>query len=404
MDLHRRSFWLGVPLVLWWAAGAGASPAQSAQEPAPPVFGADVALVAVPVFVTDKSGKAVRGLSAEDFEVYDGGRRVPIAAFQAIDVDVPVATASPSVLPVAVQAAAHRQFLLLFDLQFSPAAGILRARAAATRLVLDSLGPSDLVAVATFGSGGLKMLTNFTGDRAYVARAIAGLGVVDAVKPDALGLSGELAELASPAGAEGRSSRVDAQIRELMALLQGDLKKEYVQRVDDFLASIGDLALALSSLRGRKQIVLLSGGFSRKAWGGPETEAERFEPPLWMAVQRRMDDAFRMAGRSDVVIHSVSLAGLEGPVDVSSRTGRSSDRGEGLVTLAALAENTGGRFVLPTNDLARALGEMEQASRGYYVLAFQPAEPAAKRGQPRSLKVRVHGAGLSVSHRTAYVK
>ncbi|HEU0105858.1 MAG TPA: VWA domain-containing protein, partial [Vicinamibacteria bacterium] len=343
MGLHRRSFWLGVPLGLCWAAGAGASPAQSAQEPAPPVFGADVALVAVPVFVTDKSGKAVRGLSAEDFEVYDGGRRVPIAAFQAIDVDVPVATASPSVLPVAVQAAAHRQFLLLFDLQFSPAAGILRARAAAMRFVLDSLGPSDLVAVATFGSGGLKMLTDFTGDRACVVRAIAGLGVVDAVKPDALGLSGELAELASPAGAEGRSSGVDAQIRQLMALLQGDLKKEYVQRVDDFLASIGDLALALSSLRGRKQIVLLSGGFSRKAWGGPETEAERFEPPQWMAVQRRMDDAFRMAGRSDVVIHSVSLAGLEGPVDVSSRTGRSSGRGEGLVTLAALAENTGGR-------------------------------------------------------------
>src|SRR5206468_12468344 len=73
MDLHRRSFWLGVPLVLWWAAGAGASPAQSAQESAPPVFRAEVALVAVPVFVTDKSGKAVRGLSAEDFEVYDGG-------------------------------------------------------------------------------------------------------------------------------------------------------------------------------------------------------------------------------------------------------------------------------------------------------------------------------------------
>src|SRR5260221_2741393 len=174
MGLHRRSFWLGVPLGLCWAAGAGASPAQSAQEPAPPVFGADVALVAGPVFVTDKAGKALRGLRAEDFGVSDGGRRVPIAAFQAIGVDVPVATASPSVLPVAVQAAAHRQFLLLFDLQFSPAAGILGARAAAMRFVLDSLGPSDLVAVATFGSGGLKMLTDFTGDRPYLAPTLPG--------------------------------------------------------------------------------------------------------------------------------------------------------------------------------------------------------------------------------------
>lgn len=108
-----------------------------------------------------------------------------------------------------------------------------------------------------------------------------------------------------------------------------------------------------------------------------------------------VQDVFRTAGRSDVVIHAVSLAGLEGPVDLSSRTGSNSGRGQGLVTLAALAENTGGRFVLPTNDFARALAEMEQVSRQYYVLAFQPAEPAAKRGRPRSLKVRVQGAGLS---------
>src|SRR6266511_1897237 len=161
MGLHRRRICIGVPMVLCCAAGA-AAPQQSAQEPAPPVFGADVAVVAVPVFVTDKSGKAVRGLTAEDFEIHDGGRRVPIAAFQAVDVDAPVAAASQSELPVAVQAAAHRQFLLLFDLQFSPVAGIKRARAAATRFVRDSLGASDLVSVATFGRGGLKMLTNFT--------------------------------------------------------------------------------------------------------------------------------------------------------------------------------------------------------------------------------------------------
>jgi len=403
MGLYRRTFWLGVPLLLSWAANGAAPAAEPAQEPAPPVFGADVALVAVPVFVTDKSGKAVAGLTAEHFEVYDGGRRVPIAAFQAVDVDVPAAPASQSDLPVAVQAAAHRQFLLLFDLQFSPAAGIKRARAAATRFVRDSLGSSDLVAVATFGRGGLKMLTNFTSDHAYVARAIEGLGLVQSVAlaSDPLGLSGELG---APAGESGQlASLADQQIAAEMDLLQNELKRAYRQRVNDFLGTVEDLAQALSSLRGRKQIVLLSGGFSEKAWAGPQTEGERFEYPNWMVVQDRMKEVFRTAGRSDVVIHSVSLAGLEGPVDVSSWTGRSSGRGEGLGALAALAENTGGRFVLPTNDFARALGEMEQVSRHYYVLAFQPADPAAKRGRPRSLKVRVHGAGLSVSHRAAYV-
>jgi VWFA-related protein len=405
MGLYRRSVWLGLPMVLCCAAGAAARPAPS-EEPAPPVFGADVTLVAVPVFVTDKSGKAVAGLTADDFEVYDGGRRVPIAAFQAVDVDVPVAAASQSELPVAVQAAAHRQFLLLFDLQFSHTAGIRRARAAATRFVRDSLGSSDLVAVATYGSGGLKMLTNFTSDRAYAARAIEGLGLVDAVKSsDPLGLSGDFG--ASAEGLGQLESLADQEIAAQDALLKEALKRAYGQRVNDFLEGVEELVQALSSFRGRKQIVLLSGGFGRKAWVGPETEAERFEEPRWMVVQDRMKEVFRAAGQSDVVIHTVSLAGLEGPVDVSSRTGRSESVGAGRETgretLAALAENTGGRFVLPTNDFARALGEMEEVSRHYYVLAFQPAEPAARRGRPRSLKVRVHGAGRSVSHRTAYV-
>jgi hypothetical protein len=46
---------------------------------------------------------------------------------------------------------------------------------------------------------------------------------------------------------------------------------------------------------------------------------------------------------------------------------------------------------------------VEQASRRYYVLAFEPAEPGAKRDRPRPLKVRVRGSGLTLSHRSAYL-
>ena len=388
-------------MALCTMVGESALRAQGAPEPRAPVFEAGVTLVAVPVFVTDKSGQAVAGLTAEDFEVYDGGRRVPIAAFQAVDVHDPVAAASLPELPVAVQAAAHRQFLLLFDLQFSQAAGIKRARAAATRFVRDSLGASDLVAVATFGRGGLKMLTTFTSDRAHVARAIEGLGRIEGLETDPLGLGGGLGEPADASGAD--ASLIDELIADEIGLLQNELMRAYRQRVNDFLGTVEDLAKALSSVRGRKQIVLLSAGFSEKAWAGPQTEADRFEYANWMVVQERMKEVFRMAGLSDVVIHSVNLAGLEGPVDVASQTGRNSARGEGVAALSALAASTGGRYVRPTNDFGRALAEVEQLSRHYYVLAFQPAEPAATGGRPRNLKVRVRGTGRSVSHRAAYV-
>jgi hypothetical protein len=59
--------------------------------------------------------------------------------------------------------------------------------------------------------------------------------------------------------------------------------------------------------------------------------------------------------------------------------------------------------VRPTNDFAGALHDVEQVSRHYYVLAFQPADPAPRPGRPRELKVRVKREGLVVSHRAAYV-
>jgi VWFA-related protein len=384
---------LGLALLL-----QGATPARTAEGDRPrqpPVFEANVALVAVPVFVTDKAGQAVAGLRSEDFEVFDGGQRVEIAAFQAVDVDD--LQAPDARLPVAVQAAMARQFLLLFDLQFSTPNGIARTRAAAARFVREALAPTDLVAVALFGRGGLKILTSFTTDREHVGRAIDSLGLVQGVEAagDALGLTG--GAFLMPSGAEGRAAIADAELAKQIDLLNQELKRGYMQRVIDFGSAIEDLARLLSSLRGRKQVVLFSGGFAESAWTGPAYGANQEH-----IVRGRLHDMFRAARESDVVIHSVDAGGLEGPVDVGSETGQNIARGVGRGALYGLANETGGRYIQPTNDFLRALREMDQASRRYYVLAFQPADRGAKGDKPRGLKVRVRRDGLKVSHRSAY--
>jgi VWFA-related protein len=398
---------VGLALLLQGATPPATAAADRPRQP--PVFEANVALVAVPVFVTDKAGKAVRGLTADDFEIYDGGQRVPVAAFQAVDVDD--LQAPDARLPVAVQAAMPRQFLLLFDLQFSTPSGISRTRVAAARFVRDALAPTDLAAVGVFGRGGMKILTSFTTDREHIARAIDSLGLVHGMEAagDALGLTGGL-DLSSQSGGEGRAAMADAELAEQIALMQQDLKRAYQQRVVDFASSLADLARMLSPLRGRKQVVLFSGGFAQSAWSDSSTAASPFSsfgrgPDISAghAVRDRLDRLFRAARESDMVIHSVDASGLEGPVDVATQTGQSDSRGEGRGALFALASETGGQYIRPTNDFARALSDMDQVSRRYYVLAFQPADANAKGGRPRGLRVRVRRDGLKVSHRAAYV-
>jgi VWFA-related protein len=404
LGVHLMSSRIGLVLLVASILGLSRASAQPPQTPRPPVFGADVAVVAVPVFVTDKNGRAVGGLKAEDFEVEDGGRKVPIVAFQAIDVDVPLTVASQSEvagLPVAVQAEGPRQFLLLLDLEFSPAGGAFRGRTAASTFIREQLAPGDLVAVAVWARNGLRVLTNFTADHERAARTLEGKGVPNTPGLDPLGLAGGFGTLA-PSGA-----RSDELAAEIDAVQQQVMKEEYATRVAGFLENAVDLVRKLSSLRGRKQLVLLSGGFRESSWNGRPESA----PNL-----KRMQQVFEEARRGDVVVHTISLGGIQGPLDLSSRTARSDDRlvngsvdfqtsidlASGRVTLEAMSKNTGGQFIQPTNDFGRALHEVDRVSRQSYVIAFEAAEPSNSSEKPRSLKVRARRPGLSVSHRTFY--
>ena len=56
------------------------------QPPQKPALKSGVTVVEVDVVVTDKSGRPVRGLAREDFEIDEDGRPVEIATFSAVDV------------------------------------------------------------------------------------------------------------------------------------------------------------------------------------------------------------------------------------------------------------------------------------------------------------------------------
>jgi len=416
-----------IALVLAAAVGCGALTAQIAHSQAQrardlPVFGVETVVVAVPVFVLDKDGRAVPNLTADAFELEDDGKKVPIVAFQAVDAGAP--SFAPGA-PAVTRAAARRQFLFLFDMTFSTPAGVRRAREAALQALDHNLAPGDLAAAATFGTAGVRLLVGFTSDREQLRTAFHDLtGMQRERQPDPLSLAfdmglklGESGGLSLEAPAEGptRQSDADEQLRAQLILQDQVERQIYANRVQSFLGGLEGLAQMLDSIQGRKQVLLLSGGFDPSVLGGVEgaqrvesaravTEGRLWEvdPSAYFGDTRSnqaMDGVFNALAASDVVIHTLDVTGLTAGGDAQSGGGGGARNSE---SLAQLAINSGGRFIKSTNDATAALGEILDASRYYYVVAFEPRSGGKKPGQLRKLKIKVSSSGLKVSHRAGY--
>src|SRR5947208_9199403 len=124
--------------------------------------------VEVPVSVVGRDGNPVRNLTKANFRLFDGKRAIDVASFEMIDFSSPESLRANAKSP-----AAHRSFLLLFDLINSQPSSLQRAQAAARAFVKTIAQPSDLIGVATIDlQRGYRLLANFTTDRIAVAQAI----------------------------------------------------------------------------------------------------------------------------------------------------------------------------------------------------------------------------------------
>ncbi len=133
----------------------------------------EVVVVEVPVQVI-KDGEPVRGLTANDFELFEGRKKVPITGFEVLDLEM---TGSGQEAMAAVPVSARRHFLMLFDLSNSEPKAIVKARDAAAGVV-STLHPTDLVAVATYSAlQGPNLVIGFTPDRGQIKTAIDTLGL-----------------------------------------------------------------------------------------------------------------------------------------------------------------------------------------------------------------------------------
>jgi VWFA-related protein len=379
-----------------------------------------VVVVEVPVHVT-RNGEPVPGLTADNFEVLDEGKRQSITGFDVIDLREPMSASDAQMMG----ASARRHFIFVFDLTFSEPGAIVKARQAARDLVRTSLHPTDLVAVATYSNRtGPQMILSFTTDRRQVEEAFATLGLIRQKRriDDPLGIvmrspaiADELAEDEESTADERTGIDADAEVRLAIETIVGESSRADVRRrVNIFAGTFGFLADMLAPLDGRKHVVFLSQGFDA-SWLFGTMDQERIaeiqdaveQGEIWNVDDQErygdtqalssMNELLNQFQQADASIHAIDIGRLTAGQEGANARGRRD-------SLSMLSSETGGEFYRNYNDLSEAMGEMLERTSVTYVLAFQPSD--LRRGDVdfRRLRVRLEDVprGTRVVHREGY--
>ncbi len=397
--------------------------ASQERPPEAPVFRSGVSLVLLPVFVVDRDGRAVRGLQSGDFEVREDGRPAEVVSFRYVDT-----TDDEEQDNLRRASAARRRFLLLFDKSFTDPGGLNRAQRAAGDFVRNRLAFSDLAAVATFDvNNGVRLVANFTEDRALLAHAIDTLGVPSLTRiSDPLGLAADLAltdARPTPGGADEASTTpqelMDDLLRVLVNRMRSAEEQSYQRNVELLLGGLANLGRSLRGVEGRKQVLYFSAGFDARLltgqWGSEQKSASEsvVSGRLWEVDDRtrfgdtNLRDALRQVTQglsaADTVVHTIDVTGLGTDRSLSQRT-TSQDTVRDTTnreSLGFIASETGGRLFTDANNLSPALAEMLEMTSRYYVLGFQP-EAERGPGAFHKIKVKVSRKGVKLSHRPGY--
>lgn len=276
----RSAMLIGV--ALWLPTGL------PAQEPVPQsgvVIKTETRLVLVDTVVTDKKGSYIKDLTAKDFKVYEDNKEQTIKSFS-FEAD-----------PASSNNAQKHYMVLFFDTTTIDAGNQARARAAAARFIETNAGANRMIAVVNF-TGTLRIAQNFTDDVERLKKAVIN------VKFSSTG------DLISDASSGGTA---------VGGIPQLSAGADFAVRGS--ILALRSLAKNLSSIQGRKILVLLTGGMPI----GPDQMAE---------VTATLD----VCNRANVAVYPIDIRGLVATVPVASLHAPRFNPFRALTTVGALFE------------------------------------------------------------------
>jgi VWFA-related protein len=393
-------------------------------------------LIQVDVTVTDKSGKLVTDLAPSDFELYENGEKQEISNFSMVSRSAAGATVGgsntggPGGQPdnsagTTPQGSARRTIAIIVDDLSLSFASVFYARKALTKFVDEQMQPGDLVAIIRTG-GSVGSLQQFTTDKRLLHAAIEKIrwnpfgGSVDALSPVSQNNSdiSERFRSESDAIASGdpkhfvgiltRESVADTKTMDYKASKNTDTaeKSSYAMTAYGVMRYI---ISGMGKLPGRKAVMLFSDGFGLGGdWGKAKGSAGL----------DFLQDIADIANRSAVVLYTFDTRGLQSmSITASDSTyevidghrgikeeARTRDFKESQDGLVYLANQTGGKALLNSNDLNGGIDRALYEQSTYYLIGYVPDADSfdATKRKFNKFEVKVNRPGVKVSYRSGF--
>jgi VWFA-related protein len=410
------------------------SPPQTPPTPTEivPVLHAETRLVVVDVGVTDRSGKPVHGLHAQDFSITENREPQALRHFQELSTNSVVnQSQTPLNLPPGsftnYATAASNGTLTVFLLDGLNTSIKDQTEAILAMQRFSEHAPSGGL-VAIFGlRARLYLLQGFTSDASALRSALHAHGHPGAspLLADAAGSNTDHATtsgIAADAVAPGRTPDTNASLlASTLAQFKSDDQAFQTQlRIQYTLDAFDDLSRYLQNFPGRKNLFWFSAAFPISL--NPDPSAQ--DP---FAANQNNEEEYRetlnLLTAAQVAVYPVDARGLiTVPLYDAGRSGREFAHDPTAVTtqlnafyssqaiehqtMMSIAESTGGLAFFNTNDLVGAVQQGIQAGSNYYSLAYSPGARGAN-AQPRHIHITLLSKfdvfGYRLSYRQQYV-
>jgi VWFA-related protein len=367
-----------------------------------PSFGdeVEVTVANLAIFVRDRQGRPVEGLTAEDFRILQDGIEMPISNFAVLSQEISearpgaeqtsnpvaqaVATASPLIRPAYV--------VLHFDNENLQPLNRNRVLKRVLTFVDETLvAPVQMMVVSSRRS--LEIRQPFTDDPDAVARALQRVAKESGAR---LVRDAERRKIFRDMERFARDA-MRTSYRDLLLSVEGRLAKatargqilayteEETGVLKDTLANLEEAVRLVSSMEGRRSIVYVSSGIPMTPGLGliHEYAATFQDNTIYSRIaQRTFTQQFRSlanaANREDVSLYTIDASGLN-PLEgfAAEDSFYTPDATASWVTTSNLqeplnfmADETGGTAVLNTNDVTAGLRSIRDDLFSYYSVGY----------------------------------